>query len=239
MMHADARRIGVVLLDYDHYSADRGDFEPSDAQGVGLLQPGFFESPASWPLPTSYIVARGATASATVAGEAVARQAFAACARELRERCSVVVADCGFMWAARRDADIELPSGVVTSGLELIPHAAQLVSGPVGVLTYSKPDLERLLADYPLAERLRLGELQRLPGWDIFINPDPTDGLDMGRVGDALVEYLRGQLTDGDLVDVEALVLECTVLPQLRPRLREVTSLPILDAMTYTCGLSD
>ena len=62
------RRIGIVLLDYEHYTADSGDFDPSEDRGIGLMPPGFFESPASWPLPTSYVVARGATPRATVAG---------------------------------------------------------------------------------------------------------------------------------------------------------------------------
>ncbi|MGW4126095.1 hypothetical protein [Nocardia sp. NPDC004711] len=236
---APERRIGVVLLDYANFSADQGDFDPSDWQGLGARDAQSIVSPASWPLPTSFIVPRGATAQATIAGDRVALQAFADAAHALRERCSIVVGGCGFFWAARLDPEIHLPGGVVTSGMELLPYAADLVSGPIGILTYAKAPLERLLRGHPLAGRLRVVELQQLPGWDVFGEDTcPAESVHMATIREAFVQHIRHELTTGQLVDVEALILECGVLPELRPALRTLTPIPIFDAKSYVCALA-
>jgi hypothetical protein len=83
-----------------------------------------------------------------------------------------------------------------------------------------------------LAGRLQVVGLQHLPSWGVFLEPSyATDGrVDMGRIGDELV----GTVPAG----VEALILECTILPQLRPLLRTVTDVPLFDAMTYTAAVA-
>lgn len=230
------RRIGVVLLDFEHYRADRGDFLPSDIEGLGTAPPGFFESPATWPLPTSFVVARGATAWATISGKEVARRAFANAANELRERCDIVISDCGFMLAARQDPNIELPSGVFTSGLELVTPATELVHGDIGIITFAKGDVERLLADHPAKDRVRIVETQHLPGWKVFAD-DAMTPIDMPLVEREFASFVRRELEDGQLAGVEALVLECSVMPQLRPILREITALPIYDVKTYAMSV--
>jgi hypothetical protein len=61
----------------------------------------------------------------------------------------------------------------------------------------------------------------------------------MRRIGVVLLDYEHYTADSGDFdpSDVEALVLECTVLPQLRPVLRTITSVPLFDAMTYTAAV--
>ncbi len=144
------------------------------------------------------------------------------------------------MFAARLDPAIKLPAATLTSGLELIPHAAELVTGPIGVLTIAKADVERLLADHPLRSRLKIVELQHLPGWNVFVETTVVseEPIDMEPVRESFTSYVGEQLASGELEGVEALVLECTVLPQLRPQLRELTSVPIFDVLSYACSLS-
>jgi hypothetical protein len=222
--------LGVVLLDCDHYTDKFGRFEPTDERGLGSLPAGFFESPATWPVSTVFAVAPGAEPHETIGGTVQATEGLVESVGALAPLCDLIVADCGFFWAAR--ARTRLSGTTLISGLDLLDLAGVMTSKPIGLLTFSEQDVRNLLADHPLYERLHVVGLIDQPNWNAL---DDTAFGDSGRwtvegLREELLQVVSHELRDGALEDVGVLVLECTCLPQFRADLRGLTTLPILDA---------
>jgi hypothetical protein len=229
-----APRLGVVLLDCRHYQAPYGRFEPSDQTGLGTLNAGFYECPATWPVPTSFAVAEGATPSATIEGEDRAVTGLLGALARLAPETDLIVTDCGFFWRARTLPEVVLQGTTLVSSLDLLDLAARLAPGPIGVLTYSERSLKRLLAEHPLLGRLRIVGLSDQPQWSHFASEDFAVRPAWTREGirDELLGLAAQELAGGRLRDAQVLVLECTCFPQFREDLRRLTSLPILDGAT-------
>ncbi len=154
--------LGVVLCDLDTYAVDDLECHDDDAPTISDNPVGFFENPRSWPgIPVTYAVARGARVEPLVAGEQVAIDAFRAAAERL-STCSLVITDCGFFYYARGDGPV--PDNVLTSGLDLLPLAATITSGDIGVLTVSSEPAERMLAEHDLRDRLVVAGLEARTG---------------------------------------------------------------------------
>jgi hypothetical protein len=237
-------RLGIALLDGPRYTEDFGCFDPDAERGLGASQLGFFGCPATWNLPTAYAVARGATARATLDGDAAAAAGLAQAIRRLDGVADLIVSDCGFFWGAR-SAELEADTPLLLSGLDLLPLAATLSDRAIGVLTYSKADAERMLAGHPLAERLRIVGFSEEPSWrplapEVCDQPGWNAGqLDRDGLGDDLTRVLAAELDGGALRDAGTLVVECTVIPQFRWRLRQITTLPILDVAAEAMAFLD
>lgn len=223
--------LGVVLLDSDHYVAERGRFSPADPQGLGRLPRGFFECPATWPVPTEFAVAKGATAKATLRLEKQTVEGLKTAVGDLAQRCDVVVANCGFFWGAWGAMSCGFPTVLLLSGLDVLDLVAVSTNKPIGVLTYSKEDAVQLLKDHPSFDRLRLVGLSDLPAWTAFGYDDyVTNG--KWTVEQLRREFLRRveqELGGGTLSEVGSIILECTVLPQFIGDLRGLTTLPVFD----------
>jgi hypothetical protein len=222
--------LGVVLLDCDHYTDRFGRFEPTDERGLGSLPAGFFESPATWPVSTVFAVAPGAQPNETIRGTLQATEGLVESVGALAPHCDLIVADCGFFWAARARA--RLSGTTLISGLDLLDLAGVMTSQPIGLLTFSEQDVRNLLADHPLYDRLRVVGLIDQPNWNAL---DDTAFGDSGKwtvagLRDELLHVVAQELRDGAFKDAGVLVLECTCLPQFRADLRGLTTLPILDA---------
>jgi hypothetical protein len=237
-------RLGIAMLDGPRYTEDFGCFEPDVERGLAASQRGFFGCPATWGLPTAYAVARGATARATLDGDADAAAGLAEAVRRLSGVCDLIVSDCGFFWGAR-SAELESRAPLLLSGLDMLPLAATLSDRAIGVLTYSRADAERMLAGHPLSDRLRIvgfseelswrplaPEVCDQPGWS-------AEQLDREGLGDDLTRVVAAELDGGELRDAGTLVVECTVIPQFRGRLREITTLPILDVAAQVTAFLD
>jgi hypothetical protein len=225
-------RLGVVLLDCDHYTSSVGRFTPDDEKGLGSLPAGFFECPATWPVPTTFAVAPGATPSATIEGQDRALEGLAMAAATLAPEVDLIITDCGFFWRARIKPDMGLPGATLISSLDLLDLAAVITSRPIGVLTYSEPNAKRLLAAHPQYERLRIVGLSDQPNWSVFSRRDfaRNQQWTMDGIRSELRQVVGDELRSGRLKDIGVVVLECTCFPQFRADLRNITALPILDA---------
>lgn len=231
-------RVGVVLLDMPHYSPRAGVFDSSATSGLGPLPAGFFDHPRTWPGATAFAVAEGAAAWPTLQGSAEALDGLLSAVARLAPQCDVVLADCGFFWAARREQP-RLPGNVVLSGLDLLDLALTVSAGEVGIVTYSKPHCEVLIRGHPALDRLRIVGLSDQPSWAYLSRADhgQLDGWSQDTLRKELVSVLQRERQAGMLRDVNALVLECTVLPQYRAAIRSVIDVPIFDARTLALAL--
>lgn len=229
-----SRTLGVILCDLDSYAVDDLDCVVPGAPAISDNPVGFFENPDSWPgIPVSYAVARGARVEQLVTGDPVAIDAFWR-ARERLAHCSLVITDCGFFYYARQAG---LPTGnTLTSSLDLLPVAATLTNGKIGVLTVSAPLATRMLAADELFPRLTIVGLEDQPGWNGILTNDHAYGngwdLDTLRAGvEAVLE--RECAPGGRLANIGALVLECTLLPEFRREIAQYTAAPILDIASF------
>lgn len=231
---SDARpRLGIICLDLDYYVDDFGLFEPEDLFGLGHLPIGFFESPSTWPIPTAYAVARGAGADATVAGDSSAGAGLAAAAERLADVSTVILPDCGFLWQYRAQLR-DLPSlPPVVFAMDLLDLAGGAAPGPIGVLTWSETAAERLLADHPLNDRLRIVGLNQNENWKVF----GEKGWTFEGMRSELLETVDREVTVGRFADTGTIVLECTALPQFHQDIQSTSRRPVFDAATIALGL--
>lgn len=232
--------LGIVVLDLPQKTAEFGRFVPRDRRGLGSLPPGFFESPATWPFPTAYAVAKEAGAQATLRGEEQAVAGVCAAVERLDPVADLIIGDCGFFWAAREAASARAQTPLLLSGLDLLPLAASVTARPVGVLTYSADHLEPMLAGHQLGDRLRILGFSHEPTWHKLskegYGSDPT--WSATELRDEFAARVEQALSPEGLLDgIGALVVECTVIPQFRPVLRELTNVPIFDVAAEAVGL--
>lgn len=223
-------RLGIVLLNLPHYQASfAAACDPADERGIGSLPPGFLESPVTWPVPTAFAVAEGARPAETLGARPAAARGLLTALRRLEEHCDLAIADCGFFWAARPAPCRR--AAVLLSGLDLLPLSTRMTRRSIGVLTFSAPALKPLLAGHPERGRLRIVGFNDLPQWAAFDCDDyGTNGRwSLPALRDELLGRVARELHGGDLQGVGALLIECTLMPQFRAAIREVTDLPVLD----------
>ena len=231
---AKVPRLGIVLLEAQHYVDDFGLFEPTDEKGIGSLPTGFFESPSTWPVPTAYAVARGANTTSTLRGDREMAEGLRKAIGKLEAVADFITTDCGFFYSAADEARRGTSVPMIVSGLELIELAGRLSPAPIGVLTASKPRVEAMLAEHPDRDRLHVVGVEEGTAWTAIGAEDFASmrGWDV----EALREELRvvaATAFRGELADAGTLLLECTVFPQFRDVLREITSIPILDVASF------
>ncbi|WP_404430883.1 hypothetical protein LG299_12960 [Microbacterium lacus] len=239
-----SRKLGVILCDLDSYAVDDISCVQPDATAISDNPVGFFENPRSWGgLPVSYAVARGARVEQLVTGDPVAIDAFWA-ARERLADCSLIITDCGFFYYARQSA--RPAPNTLTSSLDLLPMAATMTDGAIGVLTVSAPLAEKLLENHRLAPRLTIVGLEDQPGWDGILTNDHAynNGWNYQTLRDGVNAVLERECAPGGrLADIGVLVLECTLLPALRDDILRHVNVPTLDIASFAlnalgCGFS-
>lgn len=235
----DRPRLGIVLLDLPHQTADFGLFTPDDTRGIGTLPQGWYECPASWPVPTAFAVASGAGATATVRGEPSAGEGVRAAVEHLSDFSDLIIGDCGFFWAARRHAALPRSVPTLISAVDLLEIAGKVTEREIGVLTFSAPHCEELLSKHPMRDRLRIVGVSDQPNWALLAEEDyaVNPAWSSSALERELTERLSNSRADGTLSDIGALVLECTVMPQFRKALRSVASLPIFDLASTAVAL--
>lgn len=233
-------RLGVVLLDLPHYTAPFiGECDPGDESGIGSLPRGFFECPASWPVPTAFAVASGASAENTLGAKPVVGRGLAGALERLHGHCDLAVTDCGFFWAAKPAHDSRSRPPLLSSGLEFIGLAARMTQRPLGVLTFSAASLEPLLVGHPERDRLRVVGFNDLSEWAAFDCEDYATNGRWSRAGlrSQFLDRLSQELHGGSLEAVGALVIECSLMPQFRRDIRELTSLPVFDVRSIALAI--
>jgi len=226
-------------MDFEHYEGDFGCFDPSDQRGLGVLPPGWLECPATWPVPTCYAVAHGAGPNAILGRDTRALHGIIEAIERLSGFADVITTDCGYFWAVRGAAGALPPAARVLFSLDLLPIAATLTERSIGVLTYSEEHAAHLLSKHPLRDRLTLVGLSHLPSWKAIGSDDFVEagGWTNDSLRSEMLDLLSEESAYGRLRATGVLVIEVAVLPQFRDSIREVASLPVLDAATTAVGL--
>ncbi|WP_310963944.1 aspartate/glutamate racemase family protein [Nocardioides terrisoli] len=223
------RRLGIILLDSSHYTTSFLHCEPGDP-GPGLLPLGYWECPATWPVPSTYTVARGATPSAVIGGDPGALAGVQRASGLLEPRCSMVIADCGFFFSFA--TSLTQPSRLVTT-LHLLDLATTAAGRrPVVVLTYDARAAATLLRDHPTRRRLHFLGLDSLSTWQELGSEDWALRV---RDGAALLRFeLVQRLEQSDVRELAdqagAVLVECTLLSPLIDDIRGAfPGLPLFD----------
>lgn len=225
--------LGVVLLEADHSVETLDLSDPYAWEPPPGLGKGFFGHPDAWPVPTVFAVAHGATAAAAAEGTPQAMQGVADAVARLDGRCDLILGSCGF-FAGGWDA-MEAPPATPTllSSLDLLDVALRSTARDVAVMSFSNGPAERFVARRPDASRIRVVGISPAGDWPLVGRPDwatnprwTIAGLEAG-LREVLADAVR---PGGELDDVGAVVIECTVLPQFRSVIREHTRAPIYDA---------
>jgi hypothetical protein len=227
--------LGVVLLEAEHSVETLDWAEPFSWRPPGGLAPGFLGHPAAWPAPVLFAVAAGATGRSSAEGASQAMRGVADAVRRLDGRCDMIVGGCGFFGLAWPLLSPRPGTPTVLSALDYLDVALAGSRRDIAVISTNTADGGRAVAGHPQASRVRVLGLDGIGDWSAFARPDwayrpqwTLDGLEAG-----LREVLRPAARPGGQLDhVGAVLLECTVLPQFRPVIREYTSAPIVDVLS-------
>jgi hypothetical protein len=231
--------LGVALLDNHHVRASFGRFSPEQREGLGSQQPGSFECPATWPVPTVHAVAGGAGPEPTLRGSAAAVAGLEEAVKRLAPEVDLITTNCGFFWSGWRKLRGEMRTPLLLSGLDFLDVALGMTTGPVGVLTYSEECLREMLKEHPQLTRLRIVGYSDLPAWAAIRVPDyvARGGWSPEALQAEFLERTRAEFGRGRLRDIAVLVLECTGMPQYRSELRKLTTVPIFDVHALATAL--
>lgn len=229
------RRLGIILLDEPHLAGRRGLFDPSDIYGLGGMPTGFFESPSTWQVPSSYCVASGITDLTDDAQFAAAPQAVQAAVDVLSEQCDTIVADCGLFYRLRSLVVPPPHTDLRLSGLEQLEAALAVTDRRVAIVTLGAEDLTALWPMLPQTDRLDVIELTEQPSWgkltEALSDPDyptqwrnwPTAQLREEALHAVAVAMSANEQAPG------AIVIECTFIVQFASAIATAFAVPVYD----------
>lgn len=237
--HHDSPRLGIVALDSPIARALERLHHPS-ADDVDIPV-GFVTNPGTWPWPVQYRVVDGVDNDVALQGRDGLSSSVQHAVASLEGQCDLIVGNCGFFWRASTRLSAASTTPVLLSALDVVDVATRMSSEPVGVLTYSEADCAEMLAGHPAVERLRIVGYGDLPAWKTLL---PTDWVQrrewsVEALRDQFIERTDHELTTGRLVEARVIVLECTVMPQFRKDLRQLTRVPIFDILALARSMLD
>jgi hypothetical protein len=222
-------RLGVVLLQADHAVETLDAPDPFHVPAPPGMPPTFFGHPDFWPVPTAFAVARDATGSSILELDKQAVRSVIDAIGRLAPLCDLIVGSCGYFVAALPFVTVETP--LLLSSLQLLDAALRSSSRPLGVLTYNRSSTEKILADHPERDRLRVVGLDHMPAWGTISRPDWITARQWTEkaLRTELLEICERERRGGALRDIGGIVLECTALPQFRSDIFEVLLCPVWD----------
>ncbi|WP_429568853.1 hypothetical protein [Paraburkholderia sp. JPY419] len=146
----------------------------------------------------------------------------------------LIIGNCGYMWASRQSLYGNTATASITSALEFLDLALKMTNRPIGIITWDAKALVPLLRDCSGAERFRFLTVGDLLEWEKASAYRELVGWSKEQMAQELAARLREAFgVNGVFNDVGVLVIECTLVPDFRPRIREITTLPILDLLTF------
>jgi len=226
--------LGIIQLDED----DATEESSTELAARDAVMPWLIEDPSFWPMPFERAIAKGANAADNKLPTPEAASGIVKAAQRLDGRTQMIIGNCGYMWASREHVRGATATPTLTSGLDFLDLALNMTNRPVGVLTWNAEPLVPLLRDHPGWDRLRLLGFSDLPDWRKAISLDTYRKPD-GWTLDGMEEQFRDRLAEalgegGVLEGVGILVVECTCVPNFRSAIRSVTTLPVLDIVSFT-----
>lgn len=224
--------LGIILM--DQAAALEGDW--AELKKRRYNSPWAVQDPNFWQAELSTAIAAYTDSADVLAATPRAIRGIADAARRLDGNTDLIIGNCGFFWAARHELKGSTATPVFVSGLDLLDLALGSTKGPVGIVTYSKSALDLLLNEHPQYDRIKMVGLDDMPHWTAISATDfmAKDDWTFPGLADELSERLTEAMQPGHVLDgVTLLILECTALPNFREVIREVTTMPILDIVSF------
>ncbi|MEM5433425.1 MULTISPECIES: hypothetical protein [Cupriavidus] len=224
--------LGVIKLD----SGD--EMKQSCESGHESVMPFMVDDPALWPVPLSKTIAQGADAVSNKIPTTAAANGILEAAKRLDGRTDLIIGNCGYMWASREHLYGQTATPVLTSALEFLDLALRMTKSPVGIITWDAKPLVPLLKNHSGFDRLRFLSINDLPDWANWVFDRCADENPCRWSKDGMARQLTECLVeafdkDGAFNNIGVLVLECTLVPDFRKKIREVTSIPVLDLLNF------
>ncbi|WP_028215500.1 hypothetical protein [Paraburkholderia mimosarum] len=222
--------LGIIQLDCDDATSDSS----VDIAARGAAMPFWVGDPSFWKMPFQNRVAEGADPAANKIPTPEAVRGIGKAAGELDGKVQLIIGNCGYMWASRESLYGNTATATITSALEFVDLALKITNRPIGIITWDANALMPLLRDYPGRERLRFLTVGDLPEWEKSLTYQKAVGWSKDQMAKEFAERLGRSFNDnGVFEDVGILVLECTLVPDFRHVIRQMTALPILDLLTF------
>jgi len=223
------------------YRTRKGQVSSGEAIGILLLDtsvpfiPGDVANATTYDFPVRFQKVEGFTVARAIGKDPTAYEALKAAAEDLVvQGVRAVTGDCGFMALHQERLAEALDVPVFLSSLMQIPFMLAVLgkTAKVGVITADSRSLDGdLLAAVGVAERERL-VIKGLQNKEAFYSfaIEETGTLDTEAVEAEVVEAGR-RIVAGDHA-VQALLLECSLLPPYAAALQAAVHLPVFDYIT-------
>ncbi len=223
------------------YHAKKGQSSSGEAIGILLLDtsvpfiPGDVANATTYDFPVRFAKVDGFTVARAIGKDPSVYDVLHKAARELVDQgVRAVTGDCGFMALHQRRLARELPVPVFLSSLLQLPFVLSIVGAgaKIGVLTADGRSLDAALlaaAGVTDVDRLVIQGLEAQPNFYRFAIEE-NGMLDPARVEAEVVAAGR-DLVARDQV-VEALLLECSLLPPYAAALQAAVQMPVFDYIT-------
>jgi hypothetical protein len=218
------KKLGILILENNPF----GDIYGTNKMTIM----GSMGNPATFRFPVIYETVPGATGDRVVGGDKTLLEQYVLTAKRLVNRGAVLLTtNCGFTILFQKDLAEAVPIPIITSSLTLIPFVSNLISrdGQIGVITFDK---KSLLENYFLSTgidiyqfRLVVEGLSEKGSWKKLNDLKPMIDPEMMR--EDLLDVCRG--INQRHPKLEAVILECTALPQFRRDVGSIFKVPVFD----------
>ncbi|WP_027803852.1 aspartate/glutamate racemase family protein [Paraburkholderia dilworthii] len=224
--------LGIIKLD------NAGVSEAASDAVDDAVMPFIVDDAAQWEVFVCKTIAEGANAADNKIPTPEASQGILNAARRLEGHTDLIIGGCGYMWASREHLYGQLSTPAITSSLEFLDLALRMTKLPVGIVTWDAEPLMPLLIHHPGFARLRFVTIRDLPDFKKWVldpcgKQVPCEWSKEG-ISVQLSDLMRDAFgRDGVFNDVGILVLECTLMPDFRSVIRQITPIPVLDLLSF------
>ncbi|GAB6063423.1 aspartate/glutamate racemase family protein [Deferrisoma palaeochoriense] len=223
------------------YRARKGQVSSGEAIGILLLDtsvpfiPGDVANATTYEFPVRFQKVAGFTVQRAIGKDPTVYEALKAAAEELvSQGVRAVTGDCGFMALHQRRLAGELRVPVFLSSLLQIPFILSILGedAQVGVVTADGRSLDGTLlaaVGVPEIDRVVVAGLEDQEHFRSFAIEE-TGILDAAAVRDEVVSVAQGLVERNPAV--QALLLECSLLPPYAADVQAAVGLPVFDYIT-------
>ncbi|MEJ2640320.1 MAG: aspartate/glutamate racemase family protein [Desulfosarcinaceae bacterium] len=223
------------------YQTRKGRISSGEAIGILLLEtavpfiPGDVANASTYPFPVRFMRVPGFTVARAIGKDPTVYTDLETAARELAAQgVRAITGDCGFMALHQQRLAENLEVPVFLSSLLQIPFVLSILGAgsKVGIITADSRSLDSALlsaAGVATKDRLVIEGLEMQPNFYQFAIEE-TGTLDADAVKAEVVAAGRSLVTRDPAVN--ALLLECSLLPPYAAALQEAVGMPVFDYVT-------
>ncbi len=223
------------------YTIPKGQVSSGEAIGILLLEtsvpfvPGDVANATTYAFPVRFQKVKGFSVRRALSKDPSVYENLSQAAGDLvQQGVRAVTGDCGFMGIHQKKLACELRVPVFLSSLLQIPFISLLIgeNSKVGIITADSESLSAdLLAAVGVADstNLVIGGLEDRTQFYRFAIEE-TGSLDAGAVEEEVVAVARKMVADNP--QIEAILLECSLLPPYAAAVQAAVNLPVFDYIT-------